>query len=97
MNLQQFDKETVAFIYRVIDKFQHFEFSPDARDWKWLKISGICFDTPEYDYFVLPLHKGKFHVQVCPIGKPTCYKFGIWFDREGEKLETQAYGNGHLW
>lgn len=105
MNFEGFDEETIAFIHRVIDRFQHFRFAPDAEDWKWLQIHGACFDTPEYDYFVMSLGKGRFDVQVCPLcpgcricpaGCALCYKFGIWFDRTKGELETQPYHNGHL-
>ena len=99
MDLRGFDEETNAHIHRVVDRFKNFTFAPDACDWKWLRINGACFDTPEYEYYVMPLHHGNFHVQVGSVSRvPSefCYRFGVWFERNGDRLETQPYRNGHL-
>jgi hypothetical protein len=94
MNLVDFDEETIGHIHRIVDRFKNFTFAPDACDWKWLRIDGACFDAPEYEYYVYPLARGNFYVQVGPIGR--IWEFGVWFERTGGRLETQPYRNGLL-
>lgn len=99
MNLVGFDEETIGHIHRVIDRFKNFTFAPDAGDWNWLRINGACFDAPEYEYYVIPCHRGNFLVQVGPAVKNPdefYWRFGVWFERHGDRLETQPFHNGHL-
>ena len=95
MNLEDFDEPTIKYIYKVIDYFKNIQFSPEAGDWKWMRVNGVLLDTPEYEYYVLPMRKA-FDVQMCPVGKGLCYIFGVVFEWEGENLKPWVYHNAHL-
>lgn len=86
MNLEGFDDQTIEEIKETIDIFKHMKFSEEAKDWNWLKIEGSVFEKPHFDYYVLPLSKGDFHVHVGKTGFSTAYKFGIVFSSDREPL-----------
>jgi hypothetical protein len=86
MNLTDFDEETIKEIHATVDIFQNITFAKDAKDWKWMKIHGCVLGKPELDYYVLPLNKGDYHVQVGKAGFVIDYKFGIAFASDSEPL-----------
>ena len=102
MNLEGFDETTIECIYKVIEFFKNIRFSPEAGDWRWIRVNGALLGTPEYQYYVLPLGKpGEeyFHVHMSRVGEGPgglCYRFGVVFRWKGDELETSAYHNGHL-
>ena len=102
MDLEGFDETTIGCINNVISYFKHIRFSPEAGDWRWMRVSGALLGTPEYVYYVHPLGKpgeDYYHVQMSRVGDGCgglCYLFGVVFEWEGENLKTWAYHNGHL-
>lgn len=81
---------------KVANIFRHLSFSPDAGDWKWLKISGDAFgkEWEDMNFWVHPYTENGFSVQMSK-KESNNYMFGIHFSKVGNETHAQAYHHGH--
>ena len=85
-------------IERVFAIFKHFEVSPDAQDWKWIKIDGAAFGdaTSAYNFYIHRIKDG-LSVQVSSKKDPQgmAYMFGMNIYLEHGVKKAFAYHHCH--
>ena len=63
ISYEGFSERKIRFIKETFVLFQHFEVSQRAADWDYIRMDGIMFGHPNYEYWVNKM-KGGIKVQV---------------------------------
>lgn len=95
VNYTGFSERKIQFIKETFVRFQHFEVSHKACDWDWIRMDGIMFGQPDYEYWVYKA-KGGIKVQVekkFGFGRDL---FGLFMCRLADStMDYVAYHTGH--
>jgi hypothetical protein len=95
VNYAGFSERKIRFIKETFVRFQHFEVSHKACDWDWIRMDGMMFGQPDYEYWIYKIG-GGIKVQAEKKFGVSRDLFGIVMCRLADStIDCLTYHTGH--